>query len=181
MTHNARGRTSRRLLFLMASIVAVVGVYLLFPHSDTNTTQPMQPVSSQKQRDPNAFRTDGILTILRHPDTTLAVLNIEIADTEPRRTRGLMYRRTMTDGQGMLFIFPIEEYQSFWMKNTYLPLDILYINAKNSIVTIHRNTIPLSEESYISTQPAMYVLEVVGGFSARHRVVEGDSIAWKRK
>jgi uncharacterized membrane protein (UPF0127 family) len=90
----------------------------------------------------------------------------------------LMNRNTMEETQGMLFIFQVERMQSFWMRNTLIPLDILFINKNNEIVTIHKNTKVLSAQSYASTEPAIYVLEVNGGFTERQNIVKGDKIFW---
>ncbi|MBK7868417.1 MAG: DUF192 domain-containing protein [Ignavibacteriales bacterium] len=91
-------------------------------------------------------------------------IDAEFADTEYDRQRGLMFRKTMQEGQGMLFIFPVEEMQSFWMRNTYIPLDILFIDANKKIVTIHKNTKTLSDQSYPSTAPSKMFLKWLVGF-----------------
>jgi uncharacterized membrane protein (UPF0127 family) len=87
----------------------------------------------------------------------------------------------MDEMQGMLFIFDNEEYRSFWMANTPLPLDIVFVNAKRVIVTIQRNTVPYSRESVPSTEEAQYVVEVNAGFSDRHGLLVGDTIEWRRR
>jgi hypothetical protein len=76
----------------------------------------------------------------------------------------------------MLFINSEEEMQSFWMKNTYIPLDMIFVNANKEIVTIHVNTTPLKEWNYTSTKPALYVVEVNAGFTNRHGIGTGDKI-----
>jgi uncharacterized membrane protein (UPF0127 family) len=78
-----------------------------------------------------------------------------------------------------LFIFDEEEIQGFWMKNTYIPLDMLFINAQHEIVTIHPNTTPLTEWNYASTHPALYVVEVNGGYCLKHRIGVGDKISFE--
>ena len=67
---------------------------------------------------------------------------------------------------------------SFWMKNTYLTLDILFVNSNREIVTIHKRTEPLSEKSYAADSPAIYVVEVVGGFTDANNIQVGDKIKW---
>ncbi|MBK8552795.1 MAG: DUF192 domain-containing protein [Ignavibacteria bacterium] len=88
----------------------------------------------------------------------------------------MMYRRSMDDNKGMLFIFETEEPQSFWMKNTVIPLDIMFVNSKKEIIKIHKNTIPFSEKSLPSEKPATYVVEVRGGFADEYGIKEGDGI-----
>lgn len=91
-----------------------------------------------------------------------------------------MYRENMQEDQGMLFIFPVEEYQSFYMKNTIMPLDIMFVNSKKQIVKIHKNTTPYSEKSLPSFNPAVYVVEVNAGFSDKFGIKEGSYIDWRR-
>jgi len=80
----------------------------------------------------------------------------------------------------MLFIFSTEEPQSFYMKNTVMPLDIIFINSKKHIVKIHKNTKPFSEQSLPSLKPAIYVVEVIAGYTDKHSIKEGQLIDWRR-
>ena len=124
------------------------------------------------------FKKEGELTINDTLGNSKIKIDLEIAETEYERQLGLMNRNTMEETQGMLFIFQVERMQSFWMRNTLIPLDILFINKNNEIVTIHKNTKVLSAQSYASTEPAIYVLEVNGGFTERQNIVKGDKIFW---
>jgi len=124
------------------------------------------------------FKKEGELTFVDSVDNLIVKIDIEIADNEYERQLGLMNRESMEEMQGMLFIFPDERYQSFWMMNTLFSLDIIFINSKNEIVTIHKNTTPLSEQSYPSSEPAVYVLEVNAGFCERHNVTLNDKVFW---
>jgi uncharacterized membrane protein (UPF0127 family) len=103
-------------------------------------------------------------------------VRVEIADSPEKRNFGLMYRKDLPEFHGMLFLFPREEVQSFWMKNTPLPLDIIFINSAYEIVNIARNTIPFSERLLPSGRPAQFVLEVNGGFCQRHGIEVGDRV-----
>ncbi|MGB9707990.1 MAG: DUF192 domain-containing protein [Candidatus Pacearchaeota archaeon] len=92
--------------------------------------------------------------------------DVEIASTPEARARGLMFRDSLEDNKGMLFIFPEENIYSFWMKNTSLPLDIIWINSQGKVVFISSNTQPCEEEpclSIIPDSPAKYVLEIRSG------------------
>jgi uncharacterized membrane protein (UPF0127 family) len=91
-----------------------------------------------------------------------------------------MYRDKLAENQGMLFIFEDDAPRAFWMKNTVLSLDMIFVNSRNEIVTIHKNTTPYSEQSYESTKPAKYVIEVNAGYTDGHKVSVGDHIAWSR-
>ena len=124
------------------------------------------------------FKKEGELTISDSLGNNKAKINIEIADDDYSRQLGLMNRKGMEDNQGMIFIFDEERMQSFWMLNTLFSLDMIFINKENRIVTIQKNTTPLSQQSYPSTKPALFVLEVVGGFSDNYNIKEGDVVHW---
>ena len=124
------------------------------------------------------FKKEGELTISDSFGNNKAKIDIEIADDDYSRQLGLMNRKGMEDNQGMIFIFDEERMQSFWMLNTLFSLDMIFINKENRIVTIQKNTTPLSQQSYPSSKPALFVLEVVGGFSDSHNIKEGDVVHW---
>lgn len=128
---------------------------------------------------PPAFLDEGDLAIYRDdPNAPLLELDIEFAYDEASIRQGLMWRREMEANQAMLFLMGNEEPRSFWMKNTYIPLDIIFANAAKEIVTIHRNTTPLSEEPVISEAAATYVLEVNAGIADKYKLQEGDKLDW---
>ena len=124
------------------------------------------------------FRKEGELTFTDTLGNAKIKIDLEIADSEYERQLGLMNRKSMEETQGMLFIFQYERMQSFWMRNTLIPLDILFINKDKEIITIHKNTETLSAQSYPSTAPAIYVVELVGGFTDKYNIVKGDKIFW---
>lgn len=101
---------------------------------------------------------------------------VEIADDAAERTRGLMFRREMADDAGMLFLFDEAAPRSFWMSNTYISLDIIYIGEDGRIVNIAERTTPFSERSIPSLGPAIAVLEVNGGISERLQFAAGDEV-----
>jgi len=101
---------------------------------------------------------------------------VEIADDEDEQRRGLMFRRALAEDAGMLFLYDREQPLSYYMRNTYVSLDIIYINADGRIVSIARDTEPLSEESLPSGAPSIAVLEVVAGTSARLNFAVGDEV-----
>jgi uncharacterized membrane protein (UPF0127 family) len=108
----------------------------------------------------------------------LIKINVEIADDNNERGKGLMFRERLDENAGMLFVFEDEQYQTFWMKNTLIPLDIIFIGRNLQIADI-KNAEPCKTEDcalYKSSKPSMYVLEVNGGFSARNGIRIGDKI-----
>ncbi len=130
---------------------------------------------------PITFTKEGSLDIYRdQTDSLLIQLDIEIAETEYETQTGLMYRNSMEDGQGMLFIFPEIAYHSFYMKNTKFPLDIIYIDEQFKVASIIKNAQPLNESSLPSKVPVKYVLEVKAGLSDIWELNVGDSVAFQR-
>lgn len=99
-----------------------------------------------------------------------------IADTPDRQRQGLMYVRDLPAGQGMLFVNESPRVSSFWMKNTYIPLDLLFIDARGRIVEIFANATPLSLEPLGANVPVRAVLELRGGESARRGIRKGDRV-----
>ena len=109
--------------------------------------------------------------------TGVHVFTVEVADTEAARERGLMYRRELPEGRGMLFDFFRDQPVGFWMKNTYIPLDMIFIRSDGRIVSIAENTEPLSERVVPSAAPVRAVLEVKGGTARRLGIQPGDQVA----
>lgn len=131
------------------------------------------------ETEPVVFTKEGTLTLyLAETDSVLANLDIEIADNEYETQTGLMYRESMEDNQGMLFVFPDERMHSFYMKNTEFPLDILFIKSDMKVATFYEDAQPLSEESLSSNRPVQYVLEVNAGLAEKWGLQVGDSIAF---
>jgi len=102
-------------------------------------------------------------------------INVDIADSEQERAYGLMYRKSMPDSCGMLFVFEAAAVQSFWMRNTYIPLSIAYIDENGIIVRI-KDMEPLDLTSVTSDYPAQYALEVNKGWFKKRGIKEGDSV-----
>lgn len=104
---------------------------------------------------------------------------LEVADSEKERNRGLMFRTHLEEGRGMLFVFEQPGQPAFWMKNTYLELDILFLSTEGIIVDLFEDLPPCPMDPcprYAPRSPARYVLEVAGGFVAHHAVRRGDRV-----
>jgi len=111
-----------------------------------------------------------------HSATGDAVVSVELALTREAQSRGLMYRTELAEDAGMLFVFDAEQERSFWMSNTPISLDILYIRSDATIVSIASRTTPYSEKTIPSRGAARYVLEVPGGWAERHGVKPGNRL-----
>ncbi len=123
------------------------------------------------------FKKEGELTIFK-TDSTSVKLNIEIADTDYDIQTGLMYRNSMLDNQGMLFVFNNEEMRYFYMKNTKIPLDLIFIASDKTIVSFQKNAKPFDESTLSSKGPAQYVLEVNAGLVDKWGLRIGERIAF---
>lgn len=106
-------------------------------------------------------------------------VRVEVADTPAKRELGLQYRRELDEDQGMLFLFPTERVQSFWMKNTPLSLDIIFIGSHRRIVGIIHQAIPFSTASLSVTAPSQFVLEIKGGLSRLRGIEVGDAVRFE--
>jgi uncharacterized protein len=104
------------------------------------------------------------------------VFAVELASTPEEQAKGLMYRRQLPEGQGMLFDFHREQPTSFWMKNTYIPLDMIFIRGDGRILRIAENTMPLSEALVPSGGPVRAVLEVNAGTAKKLGIAPGDRV-----
>lgn len=124
------------------------------------------------------FHKEGTLSFISD-SSVLKQIDIEVADDEAERAQGLMNRPWMEETQGMLFIMELEERQNFWMRNTIIPLDIIYVSADKRIVSIAKDTQPFSEKSIPSAGPAKYVVEVIAGFSDKYGLKAGDRIEFE--
>jgi uncharacterized protein len=103
--------------------------------------------------------------------------SVEIAENDADRAKGLMYRKELPEGKGMLFDFKRDQEVSFWMQNTYIPLDMLFIRGDGTILRIAENTEPLSTRMIPSGGPVRAVLEVIGGTARKFGIAPGDRVA----
>jgi uncharacterized protein len=113
----------------------------------------------------------------------LQKIDIELAQSEEKREQGLMFRSSLEENQGMLFIFEDLKIRQFWMKNTFINLDIIYIDENLKVINISKETPAfLEDETQIpaSKKPAKYVLEVNGGLCKKWAIKEGTEIRWKK-
>ena len=157
----------------MRSLLVLIPVLLLLAACGNDAQRP------ETTEETIPFRVDGTLDLLRGDDLLLT-LDIEIADSDSATLRGMMQRTSFPDNSGMLFLFPEENHRGFWMGNTPLALDLLFISADSQIVSFTKYAAPFSTESIPSKAPAQFVLEVPAGFVDSQGIVEGDRIDWRR-
>src|SRR5437870_11367847 len=123
-----------------------------------------------------ACRSTGGPVARVHAGGAVVEVALEVADTPETRTRGLMYRTDLPEGRGMLFVFDEDTDHEFWMKNTLIPLDMIFIARDGRVAGVHADATPLSTVSIGVGRPSRFVLEVPGGWTARHRVAAGDQV-----
>jgi uncharacterized protein len=181
MMNTFRGRISfvRYILILL----------MLFPlfscrYTDQNLTDKKTEVSEKSNfrqyrgfPGEREFVKEGELAFLGKNDgRKITKIDVEIADNPYEWERGLMYRHSMPEASGMLFIFPRPQLLSFWMRDTYIPLDLIFVDETMRIVTMHKNIQPLSEKRLSSNVAVKYAVEVNAGFCGRYGIKKGDRI-----
>ena len=133
------------------------------------------PAASARAAEParllDGFRRAHAMIETRHK---CQLLEIYLALTPEQRAQGLMFIRELSEFEGMLFPGSTPSVLNMWMKNTYIPLDMLFIRADGKLAGIAANTTPFSEDTIQSPEPVTGVLELNGGFAARHGVAKGD-------
>ncbi|MGQ9644423.1 MAG: DUF192 domain-containing protein, partial [Ignavibacterium sp.] len=150
-------------------VIVLIAAFLIFNNFIKNSKPEMEYYT---------FTKEGELVFSDSLGNTKAKIDIEIADDDYQRQLGLMNRNEMKENQGMLFIFPRQDWLSFWMRNTLFSLDMIFVDENKKIVTIHKNTRILSDTSYPSSKPARYVVEVISGFTDKYNIQVGDKIDW---
>ena len=148
------------------------------PKGSSNGNKPTKELKVQKYDfdNPPEFRKDGELQFINDSDSIIFNIDIELATTEEEHARGLMFRKQMDENKGMLFMFSYEDWRSFWMRNTLIPLDIIYVNAKREVVSICKNAKTLDETSLPSEAPAMYVIEINAGLCDKYGIDKGTVV-----
>jgi uncharacterized membrane protein (UPF0127 family) len=133
-----------------------------------------------QQDDTRGFQEEGTLAFIQPTGDTLRTIAIDIADTDAERRRGLMRQQTLGHDRGMLFVFDSVDRGSMWMKNTPLPLDIVFVTPDSQVINIARRTTPLSEEKITPEAPRKFVVEVRAGFADRFGLTDSTRVRWTR-
>ncbi|WP_121667642.1 DUF192 domain-containing protein [Mesonia aquimarina] len=161
------------------TVLCFVGILAMCNISCKNNTDKNLKKVTTKQP---SFKKEGTLLFLNKSNDTIANIAIEIADNSYEHQTGLMYRKSMKEDRGMLFIYSEELARpNFYMKNTYIPLDLIYINSANKIVDINRNAKPMDESPIPSEAASQYVLEVNAGMADQWKISLGDRAIFNRE
>ncbi|MCB5254537.1 MAG: DUF192 domain-containing protein [Candidatus Cloacimonadaceae bacterium] len=135
--------------------------------------------STDTPKDKYAFRKDGTLQFHSPEGELKAEFDIEIVQKDEEIMRGLKFRDKMQDNQGMLFIFEHIDFHSFWMQDTYLSLDMIFIDHNYEVIHIEKNTTPFSEEQIFPPKANKYVLELLATSAEKNNIQEKDKVSWQ--
>ena len=170
----------RRRIVVGVILLAILAGFFLSPLLfDSGRKEVSRKAENSIDMEPQ-FSKEGALAFLTATEDTITVVDLEIADNDQERTQGMMYRSSMSHDRAMLFIMQYEREQSFWMRNTKLSLDIMYVNGNFEIVTIYKHTQPYSESPIPSFKKAKYVVETSAGFCDKFGIEEGNFIQFTR-
>jgi uncharacterized protein len=147
---------------LVVLIAIIISVLYLAAHTTDQTNNT---------KDDNYTRVDFL-----HPGDTSDTVYVEVADNEQSQEKGLMFRTSLDYDKGMLFVFDHETRESFWMENTPLPLDMVFVDGNLNIIDINHNASPNSTDVFTSSGPCKYVVEVNGGYCKEQNISIGDKI-----
>jgi uncharacterized membrane protein (UPF0127 family) len=153
------------IIMLLLAVPIIAGlIFLAMPKSPDKPSGP-------------TFTKHGTLSFIdKESSQPIKTIDIEVKKDNYERAEGMMWRKSMEDTQGMLFIMDREEPQTFWMRNTYIPLDIIFVDANKTILNIRENAPPQTLDPQASIGNALYVVEVNGGYCAKYGVEAGDQI-----
>ena len=143
---------------LVKLFILVLCVSLLCSCSESNSQAKLRTINAQVKRQ----------------DQTLAHFVLEVADTPELREKGLMYRTSMSEQEGMVFVYNDQSLRTFWMKNTYISLDMVFIDTHKKIVGILENVPVMNEDPRSVDKPAQYIVELVAGTSKKNNISVGD-------
>jgi uncharacterized membrane protein (UPF0127 family) len=159
-----------RVALLLAAFVVVAC------ERDSTTSPPTTPPPPPTTPLPPEAAPRTVPTVTFGSGADAATVRVEIADTEPKVERGLMYRQNMPPDDGMLFLLGVEKDWKFWMHNTLIPLDIIFITRDLTVAGVSANAEPMTETMRTVGVPSLYVVEVNAGWAAAHRVAAGTSV-----
>jgi len=164
--------------FLPLQIGAMIALSLLLELGGCNSAETTASAQETVMSDRNAAAAlpSGPHVTIRTASGERHVVAVEVADTPRARQQGLMHRKHLEEGRGMLFFMEKVRVHSFWMKNTLIPLDILFLSPKGDIVGIVENAEPMTLTPRRVALPSLDVLEVPGGWCRTHAVSTGDRV-----
>lgn len=185
VSKNKQTENNNYLKYILIVLVVAIAAYFIYNYyQDKNKTQFKVKTNEDiyKEKPEPQFVKQGELEFLKKDGkSVISKIDIEIADDDAKSQQGLMYRKSMDENRGMLFIFKTPAAHSFWMKNTLISLDIIFVDANKKIIKIHKHTTPLSEKDLPSGGATLYVVEVNAGYTDKYGIAEGDLINFTKQ
>lgn len=175
----ANQKKNRKGVIIAAVLLLALSIYLLKPILFDSKKNVAKKAEESVTIEPQ-FSNEGDLVFLNAEKDSIKSVEIEIADNDQERTQGMMFRSAMSYDRAMFFIMQYEREQSFWMRNTKMSLDIMYVNSDKEIVTIYKHTQPYSDSPIPSFKKAKYVVETAAGFCDKFGIEEGNYIEFAR-
>jgi uncharacterized protein len=170
-----RHRTALALCLLLGCGASNTNSAEVSPARDTPAAPSPAPQKPRPSGTPQPTLAIGTVELSVAPREPLK-LKVEVARTDEQRQQGLMFRERLGDDEGMLFVFPTERYNSFWMHNTLIPLDMYFIDSEWNVVGVVEQATPLTDDPRQVPKMSQYVLEVRGGFARAHGLGEGAKV-----
>jgi len=182
---NKKDNTASYLKYVLIAIILLVAAYFIYNYysgkNNGSRTVKTNEDLLNNVKEPQFVKQGELEFLKKDTKAVISKIDIEIADTDDKTQQGLMYRKSMEENRGMLFIFPIAQEHAFWMKNTLISLDIIFLDKDKKIIKIHKATTPLSQKSLPSGSPTMFVVEVNAGYTDKHGIAEGDLVNFTRQ
>jgi uncharacterized protein len=177
--------SSKYLKYILLLLIIAVAAYFTYDYFKSKNENKYKVKNSEdllKDKPEPQFVKQGELVFLKKDNRTIiSKIDIEIADEEAKTQQGLMYRKSMDENRGMLFIFPKPATHAFWMKNTLISLDIIFLDENKKIIKIHKHTTPQSLKDLPSGGPTLYTVEVNAGYTDKYGISEGDMVNFTRQ
>lgn len=173
-------KKNKKGIIIATVLLVVLSIFILKPILFEPGKKEVSKKSEKSITMEPQFSKEGTLTFLNAEKEIIKKVDIEIAEDDQTRTQGMMFRSSMSYDRAMLFIMQYEREQSFWMRNTKMALDIMYVTGDFEIVTIYKHTQPYSQSPIPSFKKAKYVVETAAGFCDKFGIAEGNFIEFAR-
>jgi uncharacterized protein len=180
-----KNNSNNYLKYILIALIIIIAGYFTFDYfKDKNENKYKVKTSEDllnNVKEPQFVKQGELEFLKKDNKNVISKIDIEIADDDAKSQQGLMYRKSMEENRGMLFIFLKPAVHAFWMKNTLISLDIIFIDENKKIIKIHKHTTPLSTKDLPSGGPTLYVVEVNAGYTDKYGISEGDFVNFTKQ
>lgn len=180
-----KDNSTNYLRYILIALIIAIAAYFTYDYYKGKNENKYVVKSNEdllnNVKEPQFVKQGELEFLKKDTKKVISKIDIEIADDDAKTQQGLMYRKSMEENRGMLFIFKKASAHSFWMKNTLISLDIIFTDENSKIIKIHKNTTPLSTKDLPSGAPTLYVVEVIAGYTDKFGINEGDFINFTKQ